>query len=169
VGKKQDPSSSGTWSGPGVHGVDLTPHPMVARILNDSGEPREAVVVVGFLGAPDQNGLVRIYLDLSFQAYLEMPEGSVLYVEPFDPSDETQPTKIVVDLDGPLKLVQAVEASFLKGSIVSAHSITSPVTTGVLGIAPSLFRGQSEPTCKSPTPTPPSGIQSLSWDDTTPQ
>ena len=48
---KQDPSSKGTPSYPGAQGVVLTPHPLVARILQDSGEPRETVVVVGFLGA----------------------------------------------------------------------------------------------------------------------
>ena len=148
------PSSKGTPSYPGRAGRRSTPHPLVARILQDSGEPRETVVVVGFLGAPDPNGLVRIYLDLRFQAYVEVPKGKILYLEPFDPSDETQPTRIVVNLDGPLKLVQSVEASFLRGSIVSANSIKSALNTDVLGFASGLFPVPSEAACSSPTPTP---------------
>ncbi len=108
-------------------------------------------MIVGFLGAPDQNDIVRIYLDLSLLAYFEIPKCRVLYVEEFDPSDETRPTKIVVAADGPLKLVQTVEASFIRGSIVSANPIGSPVAAGVLGMAPGRVPEIGFSPCVQPT------------------
>ncbi len=136
MGEIPGPNEGNARPDPDVQGVDLTPHPMVERILDDSGEPREAIVAVGFLGAADDNGLVRIYLDLSFRAYLELPVEQVLYVEKFNPADETQPTKIVVATDAAVKVVQTVESSFIQGSIVTAHPLTTPAATGDLGSGP---------------------------------
>ena len=78
-------------------------------------------MAVGFLGAADDKGLVRIYLDLSFRAYLELPVDQILYVEQFNPADETQPTRIVIATDAAVKVVQTLESSFIQGSIVTAH------------------------------------------------
>jgi hypothetical protein len=135
VGIKPDPNQVEPTSDSGAQGVDLTPHPILDRITK-KGEPSEVVVVVGFLGATDDTNLVRIYLDLSLRAYLEVPVGKVLYVEKFDPSDETQPTRIIVASDCNLKFVQTFEASFITGSIVSANPTMPPAATGGLGVAP---------------------------------
>lgn len=139
MGEKRDLSGGEPRSESGVPGVDLTPHPIGTTILDESGEPRETALVVGFLGVADANDLVRIYLDLSFRTYLEMPAKKVLYVEKFDPSNELQPTKILVASDSPLKLVRTVEASLIEGSIVSAYPVTPPVATGNVEGVPGRF------------------------------
>ncbi len=148
MGVEQDPSSGEPGYDTGEQGVDLTPHPILDLIMNKV-KPGEVIVVTGYLGAPDNN-VIRIYLDLSLSAYLEVQADKVLYAEKFDPSDETKPTKILVASDAPLKLVRTVEASFVKGLIVSTHPITPPVATGVLGVTPEGFAESSGTTCVKP-------------------
>jgi hypothetical protein len=129
----------------------LTPHPMVARILDPSGHPRETLLLVGYLAVPHASGPVRIYPDLTFEAYFEIPPDKVLYVQEADPSDETKPTKIVVDAKEPLRLVHAVEASFLRGSITATHPLGVPVGFGLF-----LKEGGETVQCTHPPPPTPS-------------
>jgi hypothetical protein len=156
VAATADPGDEGTRSKSGKQDVGLTPHPIIARLLNESGEPLETVVVEGFLGEVDSRGFVRIYLDLKLQAYIEVDKNRIKYVQPSDKSDETRPTRIIVDVEGPLDLVQTVDASFLKGSIVSATSITPPPKTVPFGFAPGGFGLVKPSPCTTPTPPHPS-------------
>ena len=71
-------NEGGAKGNPGGQAVDFTPHPMVERILDQSGKPRDTRVLVGYLAAPDEQGPVRIYLDLTFRAYFEVPRDKVL-------------------------------------------------------------------------------------------
>jgi hypothetical protein len=151
VAATADPGSAGSRTKTGREDVDLMPHPILARLLDKSGEPLETVVVEGFLGEVDPRGFVRIYFDLKLQGYIEVDKNRIKYVQPFDKSDETRPTRIIVELDGPLDIVQTVDASFLKGSIVSATSITPPPKSVPFGFAPALF-GDEGSTCISPHP-----------------
>jgi len=112
--------------------LDRTPHPIVARILDESGQPRETLVVLGYLGSPDDEDRVRIYLDLKFQAYFEIPWNKIIYVGKPDPLDETKPTRIVVDATAQLTLVQTVGASFLRGAITRTHAIGTPAAFALL-------------------------------------
>jgi hypothetical protein len=118
---------------------------MVGRILDQSGKPRDTRIVVGYLAAPDDQGPIRIYLDLTFRAYFEVRRDTILYVQKPDPSDETRPTKILVEVKEPLQLVQAVEASFLRGHITATHPIVTPAMFG----PPT---GGQVPVCTQPPP-----------------
>ena len=104
----------------------------------------------GFLGVADANDLVRIYLDLSFRTYLEMPAKKSFMSRSSTRSNESQPTKILVATDSPLKLVRTVEASLIEGSIVSAYPVTPPVATGNVEGVPGRFPRNRRIQCVSP-------------------
>src|SRR6266550_1137804 len=103
--KPSNPSPKGEPSQPGEPGGEFPPHPIVAKLLGTSRDHRDTLVVFGYLGSPNEAGIVRIYLDLGLQAYLEMPKERVLHCDRPDPSNETQPTKIIIDASVPLTLV----------------------------------------------------------------
>lgn len=127
------------------HEEDPTPNPIVKKVQEGAKEPGDALVVYGYLGSPDDAGIVRIYLDLSLQAYFELEWTRVLHCDKVDPANETSPTKIVIDASESLKLVQTYEASFLKGAIASAYPIAPSVSTGLTPLAPGFVCTHSYP------------------------
>jgi hypothetical protein len=104
--------------------VDLTPHPLVAKLISNAATPTpDAVTLEGYLGPSSREGYVRVYLDLTFKAYLEIPKNGIIHADKADPSNESKPTTIVIDPTTKLDLVHSLEASFLKGKI--AGGLTS--------------------------------------------
>jgi len=130
-GRKKDKAAAGGAD----QQVDLSHHPVIEKLMRlHGGSLPDAVELVGYLGPSDKDDSVRLYLDLSFKSYVEIPkEGAVLYREPHDPSAEAKPTTILVSASAKLKLVrvevleQAVEASFLRGNIASTCPIQVPI------------------------------------------
>jgi len=76
--------------------VDLTPHPLVARLLADPASPPDTIVLNGYLGASQTETFVRLYLELDFRAFIDIPRMDIVYAEPSDPSNLAKPSKIVV-------------------------------------------------------------------------
>ncbi len=109
--------------GPGE--VNLETHPLVARLHADPDEYSEAVALVGYLGPSNKTDYVRLYVDLSFRNYYEIPAGAVVSTTPADASDENSPTTVHVSGDARLEKVsvtsQSVEARFLQGSISAGY------------------------------------------------
>ncbi|HZW30729.1 MAG TPA: hypothetical protein VFF52_08490 [Isosphaeraceae bacterium] len=133
---------------------DLPTNPVVKKIDPDKDLPK-GLVLAGYLGPSRREEFYRLYLGLDFQAYYEIPESGILYIEPVDSSQETRPTRLIIDADkvSKLELVQTLETMFLKGSIVAAVP---------LGNQPSLAQTTWSiqtyyPGC---VPPPPSGNQS---------
>jgi hypothetical protein len=100
--------------------VDLTPHPLVAKLISNPASPSpDAVTLEGYLGPSSREGYVRVYLDLTFKAYFEIPKNGILHADKADPSNESKPTTIVIDPATKLDLVHSLDASYLKGKIAA--------------------------------------------------
>jgi len=114
--KKEKPQAKA-----GKEEVELPIHPLIPKLIPSPDAPPDAVVLTGYLGPSPQAENVRFYLDLSFQTYFEIPKSGVLHADAADASDESKPTKIVIEASTKLDLVHTLEASYLKGAIASAH------------------------------------------------
>jgi hypothetical protein len=101
-------------------------HPLAETVAADPDKPRDTVVLLGYLGRSSKEGFLRIYLDLSFRIYYEVPEADVLHAQKADPAHEEEPTMIVIAATATLHLVRAMEATFLQGEIASAYPVGSP-------------------------------------------
>ena len=134
--KKKDKAQA--KAGPGK--PDLTPHPLVSKLVPDPDNPPDIVMVEGYLGESKRDGRVRVYVDLDFRSYFEIEEADIVDHVPSDPSDASKPWNILIKGTAKLELVQVVvvEASYLKGTITSAHMRAAnksggawpPLTTG---------------------------------------
>jgi hypothetical protein len=112
--------------------VDLTPHPLVAKLISNPANPApDAVTLEGYLGPSSREGYVRVYLDLTFKAYFEIPKNGILHADKADPSNESKPTTIVIDPATKLDLVHSLEASYLKGKIAAGFTTKNLTNTGV--------------------------------------
>jgi hypothetical protein len=105
--------------------VDLSTHPLVAERNVDPSEieppPPELASLVGYVGPSRRDGSVRLYQDLTFRSYYEIPSESVVSTKPVNPDDENSPTQVQVEPDTKIEVVtvsvQSVEARYLSGSI----------------------------------------------------
>jgi hypothetical protein len=110
--------------------VDLTPHPLVAKLISNAANPTpDAVTLEGYLGPSSREGYVRVYLDLTFKAYFEIPKNGIVHADKPDPSNESKPTTIVIDPATKLDLVHSLDASYLKGKIAAALTATKLTKT----------------------------------------
>jgi hypothetical protein len=114
--------------------VNLETHPLVAKLHADPDELTELVALVGYLGPSKRAGCVRLYADLSFRNYYEIPTEGVLSTTPADAEDENSPTTVHVAGDTQVEKVsitsQSTEARFLQGSIASDYLGTAGVGAG---------------------------------------
>jgi hypothetical protein len=100
--------------------VDLTPHPLVAKLIsNPANPPPDSVKLEGYLGPSSRDGYVRVYLDLTFKAYFEIPKNGIIHADRADPTNESKPTTILIDSATKLDLIHSLEASYLKGKIAA--------------------------------------------------
>jgi hypothetical protein len=105
--------------------VNLETHPLVAKLHADPDELTQLVALVGYLGPSKKTGYVRLYADLTFRNYYEIPAGGILSTTPADAEDENSPTTVHVAGDTQVERVsvtsQSTEARFLQGSIASSY------------------------------------------------
>jgi hypothetical protein len=104
-----------------LQGGTLPPHTLVEKLLADPDNPVESVILEGYIGTTQKQGYTRLYLDLEFQSYLEIPPGAIILVEPVDQAQISSKTIVVVKADAKLEIVQIARASFLKGNIVTLY------------------------------------------------
>ena len=111
--------------------VNLETHPLVAKLHADPDELTKLVALVGYLGPSKRAGYVRLYADLSFRNYYEIPTEGILSTTPADAEDENSPTTVHVAGDTQVEKVsitsQSTEARFLQGSISSDYLGTAGV------------------------------------------
>jgi hypothetical protein len=121
---------------------DLTPHPVIAKMLAHPEKPTKAVVLLGYLGPSEKAGFVRLYPDLDLRHYHEIPTNGIIHSEPIAKSDTLSPTRLVVCAHSMVEPVHSVPASFLQGSITAAYPTSTqpspvlppiPVTIGTPG------------------------------------
>ena len=105
--------------------VNLETHPLVAKLHADPNQLTDLVALVGYLGPSKRDGYVRLYVDLSFRNYYEIPNEGIVSTSPTDASDENSPTTLHVAGDTQVDKVsitsQSTEARFLQGSISSGY------------------------------------------------
>ena len=110
--------------------VDLTPHPLVAKLISNPTNPApDTVTLEGYVGPSSREGYVRVYLDLTFKAYFEIPKNGIVHADRADPANESKPTTILIDPETKLDLIHSLEASYLKGKIATGLSIKSLTNT----------------------------------------
>jgi hypothetical protein len=103
--------------------VDLSTHPLVANVDPSEIEPPppELATLVGYLGPSRRDGSIRLYRDLTFRNFYEIPSDGIVSTKPVNPDDENSPTLVQVDPDTKVEVVnvsvQSVEARYLSGSI----------------------------------------------------
>ena len=118
-GKSPDPAT------PGRGGAEIPFHPLVSKLLSDSGEPQDLVTMTGYIGPSKKEAHVRLYKGLDFQSYYEVPREHVVLAEPVDREDDNSPTRLMVRSDATLDLVQTSKqtgpASYLAGAIAGTY------------------------------------------------
>jgi hypothetical protein len=111
------------------------PHPLIAKMLATYGALKSLVALEGYIGPTQTPGAVRLYLDLDFRSYVEIPADQILFPDPGNADQNTtltkdvDPTKIFVPASTKIEVIQvqsaSVEASFLQGNITSSYPLGS--------------------------------------------
>lgn len=99
-------------------------HPLVSALMpDDNGERR--VALVGFVGPSNASGTLRLYDDLTFKSYYEIPSEAVKASMPAKANDPNSPTVVILDSKAQIAHVisdRAMgEAAMLAGAISSGH------------------------------------------------
>jgi hypothetical protein len=69
--KKSDESSS--------QGDALKEHKLVRELTKENGQPPNATSLVGYVGDSGSSDIVRVYLNLNFDEYVEVPKDGILH------------------------------------------------------------------------------------------
>ncbi len=105
--------------------VNLETHPLVAKLHADPDEFTDLVALVGYLGPSKKADYVRLYVDLTFRNYYEIPTEGIVSTSPTAAADENSPTTVHVaggtQVDKVSITSQSTEARFLQGSIASGY------------------------------------------------
>ena len=106
--------------------VDLTPHRLAPRLEDSQLRADDGLsTLVGFIGHSEQDGSVRVYLDLRFASYVEVRAGDVVQTAPVDAIDENSPSIVWVSSSAQLRLVSigrlTGDATFVTGAIRSRY------------------------------------------------
>jgi hypothetical protein len=116
----EEPSNSGNDP------VDLSPNPLITAMSKVDDQPAKAVELVGYLGPSDDDAFVRLYGSLDLGNYIEIPRTGIVFAQPLDASDPSEPSTVLVISTTKLQVVQTLEASFLEGDITKTHSCSEP-------------------------------------------
>jgi hypothetical protein len=137
---------------------DLKTHPMVSKLVGDSDTPPSLVALAGFFGPSRKSDCIRLYNDLGFQSYFEIPKASIVATTPTDATDDQSPTLVHVKAGTPVDAVQTstqpVE-SYLQGGITSAFQPQGGSTGSQAVVQPTPTAiPTNQPACQiHPTPT----------------
>ncbi|MGI4768271.1 MAG: hypothetical protein ACRYGP_24785, partial [Janthinobacterium lividum] len=111
---------------------DIPTHPLVAKLLPEIDSPTKKVVLVGYVGPSKHDDRIRLYANLSFDRYWEIPKSAVIASESASKDDENGPTIVFLAADTPVEQVAMATrtgpASFLSGPIASG-SLSGGVTS----------------------------------------
>ena len=117
----------------------LTPHPLVVKLHPDPDSPTDTVALIGYFGPSKKADSVRLYADLTFRRYYDLPTNGIAHTEPSDSKDENSPTIVMVLAGTKLEVVetsaQSVEASYVQGAIARRY---------LAGASPAAFRSTGQ-------------------------
>src|SRR3989442_468337 len=93
------------------------------KLVPDPNAPPDVVVLVGALGKSTLSGHIRLYMDLEFSDYVEIPEAAVVHKEEFG-AEATQGAvgaQVWVKRDAQVitHSVRRAQAEFLSGDIMT--------------------------------------------------
>ena len=112
-------------------------HPLVSKLVGDSDTPPSLVALAGYFGPSRKSDSIRLYTDLGFQSYFEIPKASIVATTPTDATDDQSPTLVHVkagtSVDAVQTSTQSVE-SYLQGGITSAFQFQGDSTGSQLGV-----------------------------------
>jgi hypothetical protein len=105
--------------------IEFKSHPLVEKLQPDPDHSRHLVTLVGYVGQSKKADYIRLYTDLSFRRYYEIPTSGITHVEPSDTKAENSPTTVLVVSDTKLEVVETasltLEASYLQGDIATGY------------------------------------------------
>ncbi len=103
---------------------NLGTHPLVDKLHTDPDDTRNLVSLVGYIGPSKKPDSIRLYLDLGFKSYYEIPKSGVVSTSAAG-DDPNSPTTVFVDATTPVEVVtvqsQSVAAGYLQGAIASGY------------------------------------------------
>ena len=106
-------------------GKDIPINEIIANLVKDLHDPPGSVVLSGFIGPSNREGVVRVYSDLNLRSFCEVRGTDILHVHEVEPNHPETASHIVIKASANVAWVQTVEASFLQGAIAAAHPIRS--------------------------------------------
>jgi hypothetical protein len=127
------------------NGINYDPDPIVVKLLDSKGGLVPDVCLVGFLGLSSQPNHRRLYSDLTFTSYVEIPVPAIHDRKPLEPADPDSPSVVFVAAEERVLhyavTVRSIEAGVLAGSITQAHmaSASSPDDPEVMDTAISCW------------------------------
>jgi hypothetical protein len=143
----------------------LREHDLVGKIVTEAGQPGNAVMLVGYVGKSGSNDIVRLYLNLNFDEYVDINRADILHAAEA-PQDVLTfgGTYIWCKKDAHLNHVYVesnkLQAKFLEGSLSQALTRPSPSQSEDF-FASAIPRSFEEVAfCPRPTHPPGCGIRS---------
>ena len=119
-------------------GLNLEPHPLVRQLHSDPDDAQDLISLVGYLGPSKQPDQIRLYSDLSFRHYYEIPSDGIVATTPTNADDPNSPTIVHVKASTRIDVVsvasQNVEAGFLRGAITSGYLGSAAGSAGQGGV-----------------------------------
>src|SRR5574339_759670 len=119
----------------------LREHDLAKKLLKD-GKPVDYICVKGYVGKSDSNDIIRIYLNLQFNEYVEINKSDILHAEEID-DIEHGGTCIWVRKDAEITRVRVEttkqQAKFMQGEIAQAQLRPTPMAEAVRGLRPVPF------------------------------
>jgi len=112
------------------------PHPLVEKLLGKGDPPKDHAILYGYFGPPKRAGYYRLYIDLNFRSYYDIPEKGFVYAEATQKTDPESPTRVYVTADTKVDFVQISTylASYLQGAIAGGY-LSAATAAGPHGMA----------------------------------
>ncbi len=131
---KIPPAGKGKEAPPAAKdGCDLPNHPLVTALLKGDDPPLDLITLAGYIGKSEKEGYYRLYLDLSFGSYFEVPCREVRHSESLKAGDVNSPTLLYLSATTKVELVQITSSSaadFFQGTIALTYLPTSVPSGG---------------------------------------
>ncbi|MER9049350.1 hypothetical protein NKH89_19160, partial [Mesorhizobium sp. M0923] len=120
----REPNQEHGPNNPAPKGIDLTPDNLIER-LGDIDDMAGLVQLAGYIGPAKAKGYARIYSDLSFSSYVEIPDDAI--VSRTKPLDDDPMGKSIVYIRSGVRTksvsvtTRSVESDYLSGVIASSY------------------------------------------------
>ena len=140
----------------------LREHELTKKLVKD-GKPVDYLCIKGYVGKSDSNDVVRIYLNLNFNEYVEIAKSDILHAEELSTDDlEHGGTCVWIRKDAEITNVKTEslkqQAQFLEGEIARAQLKPAPALRAAGGGEGGPFPTLFAPICPTEYPLSTCGI-----------